>query len=74
MVNLFTAGSNSSGTLTAGLTAGINDMGQIGYEYVSQVPTNSTAYLYGTAAASGIPLSSLWPTWAAGRSGGHCHR
>ncbi len=60
MVNLFTAGSNSSGTLTAGSTAGINDMGQIvGYEYVSQVPTNSTAYLYGTAAASGIPLSNL---------------
>ena len=60
MVNLFTAGSNGSGTLTAGSTAGINDMGQIvGYEYVSQVPTTSTAYIYGTTANSGVPLANL---------------
>ena len=57
-VNLFTAGSNASGTFTAGYATGFADgNGIVGYEYVSSVPTTSSAYIWtGSTSAGGAAL------------------
>ena len=60
-VNLFSAGSNSSGTFTAGVAQGFDGSGDIvGYEYSGGTPTTASAYIWTSpSASSAVLLSSL---------------